>query len=90
MDHDADHPGRHAECRGRFGIGYLLDDLDLEKVVAGPQRAELSTSSSPGHLRDVLRSRPGGAAAFFTALEVGLRPVAALHGRHCAPVQDIV
>ena len=77
VDHDQDLPkSPDAEGPGRLRVEDLLDLLDLEEVVAAPQRPELGDAPLEGPVGDAVGRRVLHPAVFLCAVEVIAGPVA--------------
>jgi hypothetical protein len=79
-----------AEGPGRLRIEDLLDLLDLEEMVAGPERAELGDAPFEGPVGDAVGRGVLHPAVFLGALEVVARPVAVGHGPLRALDEDLL
>ena len=71
VDHDADHVLFQAHDRGRLLVEDVIDDLHLEEVVAGAQRAALVRAALEGAVADGIR-----VGAVEPALGLGVLDVA--------------
>ncbi len=90
VDHHAHHALGEAERLRRRRIFDTLDHLHLEKVVAGPERAELPRPPRQGLLTHRLRPRARRRSPLFAAVQVARRPVAAVESRRRPSGQHIL
>jgi hypothetical protein len=74
VDQDGDLPELEIERACGIGVVDLVDDTDLDEVVAGADRAELVAPALDRARSDLVRIRARQGAAALDSLQVGRRP----------------